>query len=246
MFETLDTMISLGVIFLILSMVNKYLVSLVKRFFQIKAKTISKEMKTFVGEHTTKYLIPYLEKEAKHLNFLDNIKGESVLRELNKFLEDKNTTRIMEVFGLDNKVEETKEQIVKIRNHLTNLENRIGSMYDNTIKKISEVYVSNLRTFTLYSGLALALIINANFFDIYSTISNNSLVRDKLVAQADVVHSQFELVSQHIALKEKEEIENIKKEMEEAERYISDLTGKIEDSGIRKTLMGKKEGSARS
>ncbi len=244
MFETLDTMISLGVIFLILSMVNKYLVSLVKRFFQIKAKTISKEMKTFVGENTTQYLIPYLEKKAKHLNFLDNVKGENVLRELDKeqlamvvsdlkeFLKDENTTGIMEVYGIDNTIKETKEKIDKIKNHLETLEGRIEKIYDNTMKKISEMYVSNLRTFTLYSGLALALIINANFFEIFSTISNNSLVRDKLVAQADVVHSQFELVSQHIALKEKEEIKSIKKEMKDAEKYIADLTGKIEDSGI--------------
>ncbi len=64
MFETLDTMISLGVIFLILSMVNKYLISLVKRIFKIKAKVITKELETFIGEKTSKYLIPYLEEKA--------------------------------------------------------------------------------------------------------------------------------------------------------------------------------------
>lgn len=84
MFETLDTLISLGVVFLILSMVHKYLMSVVKRFFKIKAKAIAKEMETFVGEKTTTLLIPYLEKEAKHLNFLSNIKGKNVLRKLSK------------------------------------------------------------------------------------------------------------------------------------------------------------------
>lgn len=86
MFETLDTMISLGVVFLILSMVNKYLISFIKRLFKVKAKTIAKEMETLVGENTTKLLVPYLEKNAKHLNILDNInfKGAKGLRKLSK------------------------------------------------------------------------------------------------------------------------------------------------------------------
>jgi hypothetical protein len=46
MFETLDIMISLAVMFLILSMVHKYLVSLIKRALSIKAKVVADEMKT--------------------------------------------------------------------------------------------------------------------------------------------------------------------------------------------------------
>ena len=45
MFETLDIMISLAVVFLILSMVHKYLVSLIKRLLSIKAKVVADEMK---------------------------------------------------------------------------------------------------------------------------------------------------------------------------------------------------------
>ncbi len=81
MFQALDIMISLGVIFLILSMVNKYLISFVKRILKIKTKVITKEMETVIGENTSKYLIAYLEEKAKHLNFLDEKKR---LRQLNK------------------------------------------------------------------------------------------------------------------------------------------------------------------
>ncbi len=84
MFETLDTLISLGVIFLILSMIHKYVMSMVKRFFKIKATVVAEEMKTFVGENTIKYMIPFLEKNAKHQNVLDIIKGKNALRELSE------------------------------------------------------------------------------------------------------------------------------------------------------------------
>jgi hypothetical protein len=52
MFEMLDIMISLAVVFLILSMVHKYLVSLIKRLLSIKAKVVADEMKTlYRGKH---------------------------------------------------------------------------------------------------------------------------------------------------------------------------------------------------
>ena len=74
MFETLDVMLSLAVVFLILSMVNKYLMSIIKRALRIKAGVAAEEMKTFIGENTVKLLIPYLDKKARHLNFLTKTK----------------------------------------------------------------------------------------------------------------------------------------------------------------------------
>ncbi len=76
MFETLDTMISLGVIFLILSMVNKYLISIIKRCLKTKAKVVSSEMKTFIGENTTKILIPFIEKNEALI--LDKSRGLTI------------------------------------------------------------------------------------------------------------------------------------------------------------------------
>jgi hypothetical protein len=70
MFGTLDIMISLAVVFLILSRVHNYLVSHIKRLLSIKAKVVAVEMKTFIGKNTVQCLIPYLEKKAKHVIFL--------------------------------------------------------------------------------------------------------------------------------------------------------------------------------
>ncbi|MBT3880313.1 MAG: hypothetical protein HON76_05335 [Candidatus Scalindua sp.] len=56
MFESLDVAIAIRVIFLIFSMVNKYLVSLVKCFLKMKAKVITGEMEAFIGKNTTKSL----------------------------------------------------------------------------------------------------------------------------------------------------------------------------------------------
>lgn len=251
MFQTLDTMISLGVIFLILSMVNKYLISFVKRLFKIKAKVITKELETFIGENTSKYLIPYLEKNAKHLNFLDktNITRKTVLRQLNKeqltavvgelekFIKKEDVDEFFEVFGIDINVDkikkEVREEIEEIKEHLGTLKGRIENMYDNTMEKISEVYETKIKYRALYFGIALAFVVNADFFYLYSSLSKNSIIREELVARSDVINAQVELVSKQIELSEKKSISEIKPEFDEAKKNITDLTTTITDAGLQ-------------
>ena len=61
-------------------MVHSYLLGLIKGVLSIKAEVVADEMKTFVGENTAQYLIPYLEKKAKHLNFLEQQRGVPLIR----------------------------------------------------------------------------------------------------------------------------------------------------------------------
>ena len=50
MFETIEVMIALAVVYLIFSMILKYLMSVFKRLLKTKADVIAKEMKQFFGE----------------------------------------------------------------------------------------------------------------------------------------------------------------------------------------------------
>jgi hypothetical protein len=105
-------------------------------------------------------------------------------------------------------------------------------MYDNTIEKMSEVYVNNIRMFTLYSGLALAFIINANFFEIYNSLSKNSLVREHLVAQADVVKTQMTQFSSQMESNVNVIDKTIKNEMKDVNENITKLTTTLENAGL--------------
>ncbi len=246
MFETLDTMISLGVIFLILSMVNKYLISLVKRIFKIKAKVITKELETFIGEKTSKYLIPYLEAKEKYLNFLDEKKRlrlltkeqlKIVVGELEEFMKSENAEEFKKVFGIDISVDDIKKEIQgeldEIKAHLNTLKVQIETMYDNTTEKISEVFETKIRYRALYFGIALAFVVNADFFYIYSSLSKNSIIREELIARSDVINAQVELVSKQIELSEKKTISEIKPEFDEAKKNIKDLTTNITNAGLQ-------------
>lgn len=246
MFETLDIMISLGVVFLILSMVLKYLISMIKRLLKVKASVVAEEMRTFVGENTSKYLIPYLEKKAMHLNFLEATrkkmglkKGEKGLRQLNKdqlkevvitvkdFLESASLEDIKKELGL----ETIDVTIGDLKKDLENLEGRIEKTYDNTVEKISEVYESRLRYFTLILGLLLVVCINADFFDIYSSLSMNSLSREKLIAQAEIISAQVSKIDTKLENKGEEVV--VKKEIQEAKQDITTLTKTFEEAGLQ-------------
>ena len=225
MFETLDIMISLAVVFLILSMVHKYLVSLIKRLLSIKAKVVAEEMKTFVGENTVQYLIPYLEKKAKHLNFLEQQHGvplirkrqvglrrlekdqlEEVVDSLKDFLDKKSVRQLKHELAVQIPGVTTKRKLDEIKGHLVTLRGRIESMYDNTTERMTEVYETRIRHQTLIWGLVLAVLINADFLDMYGSLAKNSLIRGKLVAQAQVIDRQMQLMSEQIEQKEGEEI----------------------------------------
>lgn len=245
MFETLDTMISFGVIFLILSMVNKYIISFVKRVFKIKAKVITKELETFIGEKTSKYLIPYLEKKAKHLNFLDDSNRlrklskeelKSVIGELETFMKSEDVDEFKKVFNIDISVDDIKKKVQgeldEIKTHLNTLQDKVEKMYDNTMEKISEVYETKLRYRALIFGIGLAFIINADFFDIYNSLSKNSIISEQLAARADVINADMELLSKKIEMNETKSFGLIKDEYKTTEDNIGKLTDTITNAGL--------------
>ncbi len=248
MFQTLDLMISLSVVFLILSMVLKYIMAMIKRVLKTKANVIAEEMETFVGENTSKYLIPYLEKKAKHLNLLeivkkakkdtDEVKGlrqltkdqlKEVVNSLRNFLKDKSSDSLKEELA----IERTDEEIKGINDYLEILKTRIEGNYDNTLQKISERYESNLRKYTLIFGLIFALLINADFFQIYSSFSRSSLARGTLAAQAEMISGQMNLISSQIDRKVKEGITELEEFKNETKETVETFTDTISDAELR-------------
>ncbi len=245
MFQSLDTMISLGVIFLILSMVNKYLISFVKRILKVKARVITKEMEVFIGKKTSGYLIPYLEKKAEHLNVLDKKKRfrplnkeqlKAVIGDLEVFMKRENAKEYLDVFGIDINVDkitkDIRREIDEIKAHLNTLKDKVENMYDNTMEKISEVYEKNLRYWTLGFGIVLAFFVNADLFGIYNSLSKSPIMREKLVTQSEDIKLEMNKLLEKIKKDEGKETEGIQKELDHANTTVTSLVGKVESTGI--------------
>ncbi len=250
MFESLDIMISFGLVFLILSMILKYVMSIIKRAMKIKAKVIAEEVKAFIGENTSEYLIPYLDKKAKHLNFLEDIKkkrdglGNKGLRQLNKkqlesvvnnlseFLKNKPARVIKKELDLEISEDDIRKKIKEIKDHLESLKVKIEHNYDNTMQRISEIYETKLRKHTLVWGIVLAVFINADFFEIYTSLSKNDLAREQLAAKAEVISSQMKSLSAQIELKEKQGGDKLEALGKEAGENLSELTMNLDEAGL--------------
>lgn len=252
MFQTLDVMISLGVVFLILSMVHKYAMSIIKRASKIKAKIIREEMENFVGKNTSQYLIPFLDKKARYLNFLDDIKKEKgtkkatkglrrldkeqlkdIVTDLKTFLENKSVKQIKEELNLETSTDAISNKLDEIKTHLDTLKARIEHAYDNTMNRIGELYENKLRKFTLISGLVLVVLINADFFEIYSSLSKQSFAREKLVAQAELINTQASRMTTQLEGKTEKEIVKVKQEIQGAVENITELTNRLEGAGLQ-------------
>jgi hypothetical protein len=225
--------------------------SLIKRMFSIKAKVVADEMRTFVGENTVQYLIPYLERKAKFLNFLEQRRGiplikrreiglrrldqrqlEGVIDDLREFMQRKSLRQLKDQLALPLPLVASKKKVDEIREHLVTLRRRVESMYDNTTDKMNQVYETRIRHQTLIWGLVLAVLINADFLDLYGSLAKNSLIRGKLVAQAQVIDRQMQLMSEQIEQKEGEEITRVKPLFKEAQANLSELSESFEKAGL--------------
>lgn len=250
MFETVDVMISIVIVFLILSMILKYLMTVIKIMMKTKAKIIAEEMKTFVGKNTSKYLIPYLTNRAEYLNFLDNIKrwGKKEemkgLRQLSKvqlyeivnalkgFLERKSVKNVKGELGFTIPESEIKEKLKEVKEHLGDLKKSIENSYDNTMQKISERYEKSLRLYTLVFGFVLVLILNADFFVIYDSLSKNALDRTRLIGQAEVIGKHVTLISEQLSLREKEGPPGLQTIQSEINKNVTLLRKELKTSGF--------------
>lgn len=209
MFQTLEVLIALSVVYLIFSMILKYLMTVVKRLLKTRANVVAKEMKDFFGEQTSSFLVPYIEKKAEDFNLLDTLdRGgkKKGLRQFSKpeimevihgfdgFLKDfKDLGGVKKKLKIDSPVEKIKGGVTAIRTNLNQLEKKIENNYDSTITKIHEQYEHKMRWYTLLGGILLAFLINADIFEIYHSLSKNALARTTIASQASVISKQMEL-----------------------------------------------------
>lgn len=246
MFQTLDVMISFGVVFLILSMVHKYFLSIVKRLCRIKAKVISETMEDFLGRDIYTNLVPFIEKKSQDPGSLDNIGGvcnlkgvEKGLRQLDKkslkeavnslksFLDNATPGKDIKEFGLDIKGSSLND----VRDRLDIIEDRIDAVYGVVANKIDDAYESRMRMWNFFWGVILVFMLNADFFDIYNSLSMQSLSRERLVVKAEMINEQTMDIAAAIR-KDEEKKAEIGEDVEKAGQDIQELKWQLEEAGL--------------
>ncbi|HCY84616.1 MAG TPA: hypothetical protein DHV36_05720 [Desulfobacteraceae bacterium] len=243
MLESLDVMISLGVIFLVLSMAQKYVMSLIKRLLSTKAEVVSKEMKTFMGEKTSQFLESYVKHQAQHLNVFEKKRlgdgqrfrlltapeVKQVACELTRFLNSDAIEVLKKDLGMENRSDFAKDLDI-VKKHLDSLQTKADTLFENTLRKIEDSYKSKMRAWTFFVAFALVIVMNASFFDIYNRISSNGALRGKLVNSTESIMDRFDTVEKEMAELDQAQIKNYTQEVQGVKTKIADLTQLIEEN----------------
>jgi hypothetical protein len=80
-----------------------------------------------------------------------------------------------------------------------------------------------MRILTLYAGITMALIVNADFFEIYHSLSTDSLVRATVASRADAINEEMRLRYDYLVKNVDEGIEDWEQFQEENRKAIEEM-----------------------
>jgi hypothetical protein len=109
---------------------------------------------------------------------------------------------------------------------------KIENNYDNTTRKIAERYESRLGYYSLIFGLIFALMINGDFFEMYSSLSKNSVITAELSARADSIGKRISSMHNEVKSKEEKGFEGLEDAEKEIVKGIDKLSAELANTGI--------------
>ena len=242
MFETLDTMIALAVIYMILSMINKFILSGIKRVLNLKFRIMARELKGFASTDLLAYLHVNNASPtfmSDYTNRLSGINKDDIrtMTELKGCIEGfLSRERIEDIAGyLDIDITGKTQRVVEAKAMALKARGRLEACYNSTMEIISRRYIMYMRYFAIATGLIIAVAMNADFFVIYKSITENSTIRTQLVAQAEGISERMKTLNDEIESKLKTDAgrKEIASAVTSTRKGIGELTGKVKGAGLR-------------
>ena len=251
MFETLDTMIALAVVYMILSMINKFILSGIKRLFRTQFNAMANELKRFasddlmdyvknneasadfVGDYTNK--LKKIEKGFLHRVSNNNIKSMLEFKgSVEAFLKRERVEEIAGYLDID-LIQTKKETIEKAKAKALKVRDRIETVYNSTMEQASREYTKNMRYWAIFTGLLIAITMNADLFVIYEDITGNSTIRTELVAKAEGISQRVEILNAKIEAAEKTatDKETLKQIATSTKEGAEELAGTLDNAGLK-------------
>ncbi len=246
MLTTIDTIIAIALVYMILSMANKFLMSFFKRFIGLKAGALSKVLGKQFFPDLSKYL---KEKDKiKESGFIDDavtgligFKKKDVAsaieaaKNIETFIKKENLDEIAGLLGLESSCLNPSE----MRLNASKYRDAIEAKYNSAMEQVKETYTSNLRYWAIGCGLLIAVAVNADFIVIYSSISNDAQLRDYLVeysgetgrviAENNKIIDEFEKTMKAATPETQAKLLKIREQQEKLQLMIKPL----EESGLK-------------
>jgi hypothetical protein len=245
MFEILNIVISIGVIFLILSMIQKYVMSMIKRMFGIKAKVITSELGNILDGYLIKYFNTFLmkadtalvgnkpvssKKSKAGVRVFEKDQLKEIIDQFTNFIESKSVKQVAEVLHIEDIGDKAEKEIENIKEKLQAIKESGSLFYDDTMAKISKVYEDKMRKYTIISAAIFALCINADFFQIYHSLFKQPLISESIAVNAAQLENQITALVNDPA--RQGEITDIKAEISNVTRTTAEIKSLVNSTGL--------------
>ncbi len=244
MFETLDTMIALAVVYLILSMINKFILSGFKRILRVKFIVMAGELKDFTSSGLVKYLQDLNTPNASPKFVIEGLENLSSINRksiqtmtevkgcVEAFLKKESVEDIAGYLDIDLTV--TGQELAKAKARAIMVRDRLEAAYNSTMERISERYTAWMRYIAMGVGLIIACGMNADFFVIYKSVTENATVRAELVSGAADINEKMKTMLAKIEGSEgKSAAEGVKGIYADIEGDIVDLKAQLDNKGLK-------------
>ncbi len=174
----LDTIIAIVIVLLVLSLIVQSIQSFVKKLLKMKSRVVFDSMedlfnyidtKTLVGK-TPKELVADVTTEFEALGRVSLILKNPVLDSIAKG--------------------DLQKILAKL--HGDKLRDKVEDWFDTVMQSFDERYARHMKTIALVIALVVVIVLNANFFKVYQSISGSDTLRAAIVAQGPAILKQAE------------------------------------------------------
>src|SRR5215510_7918367 len=174
--KALDTAIAMIIVLLVLSLVVQSIQSVIKKWFKMKSRSVFNSLTD---------LLNYIDKGGETRSaekLVEEIQGE--LKKLGR------VSLILKNPVVDSI---TKDDLLKILDRIkaSSLKDSVENWYDTVMQSFEERYMRHMKSVAIVISVVVVIFLNANFFQIYTNISTNDVLRNAIIAKQGEIQDRL-------------------------------------------------------
>jgi hypothetical protein len=210
--KALDTAIAMIIVLLVLSLVVQSIQSVIKKWFKMKSRSVLDSLTD---------LLNYVDRAGETRSaekLVEEIQGE--LKKLGR------VSLIMKNPVVDSI---TKDDLMKLldRINASSLKGSVEVWYDTVMQSFEERYLRHMKSVAIVISVVVVIFLNANFFQIYTNISTNDVLRNAIIAKQSEIQDRLRLqpANQPAGTQTPDEVEQqLKGELKQLQETLDEST----------------------
>src|SRR5260370_29327843 len=174
----LDTIIAIVIVLLVLSLIVQSIQSLIKKLLKMKARIVFDSMEDLFNFIDTEKVVGKTPKEL-------------VAEVTDEFKALGRVSLVLKNPVLDSIAKGDLQKILE-RLHGDKLKDQVENWFDTVMQSFDERYTRHMKTIALVIAFVVVILLNANFFKLYHSISGSDTLRAAIVAQGPAILKQVE------------------------------------------------------